>query len=127
MAPAICPDCTLLVRPIFPEETGFSFPVYIPWLAALLIAAASLLTATVAGLGPALYAVRMRIPEARDGFARIALIRREELDGFVEALCSEKSKTSNFDSEPIAPSTYSLSCARYSTASTSSLVVRKSP
>ena len=29
---------------------------------------------------------RMRIPEARDGFARIALIRREELDGFVEGL-----------------------------------------
>ena len=49
---------------IFPEETGFSFAVYIPWTEALLIAAASLTTTTIAGLGPALYAVRMRIPEA---------------------------------------------------------------
>ncbi len=49
---------------IFPEETGFAFPVYIPWGEALLIAAASLATASLAGLGPALHAVRVRIPEA---------------------------------------------------------------
>ncbi len=46
------------------EESGFLFPVYIPWDGALLIAAAALTTATLAGLGPAIYAVRQRIPEA---------------------------------------------------------------
>ena len=30
--------------------------------------------------------VRVEIPETREGLARIALIRREELDGFVEGL-----------------------------------------
>ena len=48
--------------------------------------------------------VRIEIPETREGLAHIALIRREELDGFVEG-CSEKSKPSNFRSEPIALST----------------------
>ncbi len=52
------------LRVVILEETGYSFPVYIPWTASLLIAAASLLTARLAGLGPALYAVRQRIPEA---------------------------------------------------------------
>ncbi len=52
------------LRVLIMEETGYSFPVYVPWTAALLIAAASLLTARLAGLGPALYAVRQRIPEA---------------------------------------------------------------
>ncbi len=46
------------------EESGYLFPVYIPWLGGLLIAGAALVTATLAGLGPALYAVRQRIPEA---------------------------------------------------------------
>lgn len=46
------------------EETGFLFPLYIPWDGALIIAAAAMLTATCAGLGPAIYAVRERIPEA---------------------------------------------------------------
>jgi hypothetical protein len=59
--------------------------------------------------------VRVEIPESRGGLAHIALIRREELDGFVEGGCSEKSKASNFRSEPIAPSTHSQSCARYLT------------
>jgi hypothetical protein len=27
MAPAICPDCTLLVRPIFPEATAEGAPL----------------------------------------------------------------------------------------------------
>jgi hypothetical protein len=30
--------------------------------------------------------VRVEIPETREGLVRIALIRREELDGFVEGL-----------------------------------------
>jgi putative ABC transport system permease protein len=46
------------------EESGFLFPLHIPWDGALLIAAAALTTATLAGLGPALHAVRQRIPEA---------------------------------------------------------------
>ena len=46
------------------EESGYLFPVYIPWLGGLVIAAAAMVTATLAGLGPAIYAVRQRIPEA---------------------------------------------------------------
>jgi len=46
------------------EESGYLFPVYIPWLGGLIIAAAAMITATLAGLGPAVYAVRQRIPEA---------------------------------------------------------------
>ncbi len=46
------------------EESGYLFPVYIPWSGGLIIAAAALITTTLAGLGPALYAVRQRIPEA---------------------------------------------------------------
>jgi putative ABC transport system permease protein len=46
------------------EETGYTFPLVIPWQQALLIAAAAVLVATLAGLGPSLYAVRQRIPEA---------------------------------------------------------------
>jgi putative ABC transport system permease protein len=52
------------LRVVLVEETGCSFPVYVPWAAALWIAAASLGVATLAGLGPALHAVRRRIPEA---------------------------------------------------------------
>ncbi len=46
------------------EESGYLFPVYIPWVGGLVIAAAAMVTATLAGLGPAIYAVRQRIPEA---------------------------------------------------------------
>jgi putative ABC transport system permease protein len=46
------------------EETGFTFPLYIPWTAALVVSLVALATATLAGLGPAIYAVRQRIPEA---------------------------------------------------------------
>lgn len=49
---------------IFVEETGFVFPVYVPWVVAAVIALAGMLIATVAGVGPALYAVRERIPDA---------------------------------------------------------------
>jgi putative ABC transport system permease protein len=49
---------------VMPEETGFVFDVVIPWRQALGIAAASVLTATVAGLVPAVHAVRTRIPDA---------------------------------------------------------------
>jgi putative ABC transport system permease protein len=46
------------------EESGYLFPVYLPWMGGLIIAAVAMVTATLAGLGPALYAVRQRIPEA---------------------------------------------------------------
>ena len=52
------------VQVILLEETGFYMPVRIPWLEAGLIALMALVTATLAGLGPALHALRMRIPEA---------------------------------------------------------------
>jgi putative ABC transport system permease protein len=52
------------LRVVLVEETGYSFPVYIPWAAALWIAAASVGMATLAGLGPALHVIRQRIPEA---------------------------------------------------------------
>lgn len=46
------------------EESGYLFPVYIPWLGGLLIAVVAMVTATLAGLGPAVYGVRQRIPDA---------------------------------------------------------------
>ncbi len=46
------------------EETGLTFPLILPWREALLVIAAALATATLAGLGPAWIAVRERIPEA---------------------------------------------------------------
>jgi putative ABC transport system permease protein len=53
-----------VLRVVILEESGFLFPVHIPWDGALLIAVVALATATLAGLGPAIYAVRQRIPEA---------------------------------------------------------------
>jgi putative ABC transport system permease protein len=52
------------LRVVMLEETGYAFPVRVPWAASLWIALASLATAALAGLGPALYAIRQRIPEA---------------------------------------------------------------
>ncbi|HYV39260.1 MAG TPA: ABC transporter permease, partial [Gemmataceae bacterium] len=46
------------------EESGYSFPLIVPWTEALLIAVAAVLVATLAGVGPSLFAVRQRIPEA---------------------------------------------------------------
>jgi putative ABC transport system permease protein len=53
-----------LLRVVLREETGFVFDVLIPWKEALGIGVISVLTATVAGLVPALHAVRLRIPDA---------------------------------------------------------------
>lgn len=52
------------VRVIMLEETGFSFAVRIPWLAAGVVALLALAVATLAGLGPAVHAMRQRIAEA---------------------------------------------------------------
>jgi putative ABC transport system permease protein len=46
------------------EETGYLFAVHIPWMESLVIAITAMALATLAGLGPALYSVRQRIPEA---------------------------------------------------------------
>jgi putative ABC transport system permease protein len=53
-----------VLRVVILEEAGFSFPVHVPWAGAAVIAAAALTTAALAGVGPALSAVRQRIPEA---------------------------------------------------------------
>jgi putative ABC transport system permease protein len=53
-----------VVRIILFEETGFLFPTRIPWEDAGVIAAVALAAAALAGVGPALHAIRLRIPEA---------------------------------------------------------------
>jgi putative ABC transport system permease protein len=45
------------------EEAGMLFPVVLPWKQAFLVAGGAMVTAIIAGLGPALYAVRQRIPD----------------------------------------------------------------
>jgi putative ABC transport system permease protein len=52
------------VRVILFDESGFLFPVVIPWEEAALLAGVAVLIATLAGLGPALHTSRLRIPEA---------------------------------------------------------------
>ena len=52
------------LKVVLVEESGFVFDVVIPWKQALGIAAASIGTATLAGLLPAFNAVRTRIPDA---------------------------------------------------------------
>ena len=49
---------------VFLEEAGQIFPVYLPWWESVVIALAAMGIAALAGVGPALYAVRERIPEA---------------------------------------------------------------
>ena len=53
-----------MVRVVIWEEAGFLFPVVIPWLPAVGVAVLSLTLATLAGLGPAVHAVRLNIAEA---------------------------------------------------------------
>jgi putative ABC transport system permease protein len=52
------------VRVILFEEAGYLFPVRIPWVATGIIAGLAILSATLAGLAPAMQAVRLRITEA---------------------------------------------------------------
>jgi putative ABC transport system permease protein len=52
------------VRIILFEEAGFLFPVRIPWLETAVITGLAVLSATLAGLAPALKAVRLRISDA---------------------------------------------------------------
>jgi putative ABC transport system permease protein len=53
-----------IVRVIMLEESGFVFPMLIPWIEGAGIAALAIVTATLAGFGPAAHAVRMPITEA---------------------------------------------------------------
>jgi putative ABC transport system permease protein len=46
------------------DESGFVFPMQVPWLAAAVVIGASFVLATLVGLWPAYYATRMRIAEA---------------------------------------------------------------
>jgi putative ABC transport system permease protein len=48
---------------VFLEESGFAFDPLMPWRESAGIALSALLIATLAGVGPALYAVRERIPD----------------------------------------------------------------
>jgi putative ABC transport system permease protein len=52
------------LRIVILEESGYLFDVVVPWQEALCIGGAAVLTATLAGLGPAWFAVRQCIPEA---------------------------------------------------------------
>src|SRR5207302_10159050 len=52
------------VQVIFLEESGFRFPMTPPWREAGIIAALAITAATLAGLLPALRAVRLRIADA---------------------------------------------------------------
>lgn len=49
---------------MFLEESGYYFPVYLAWGEAAIVALVAVLIATLAGLGPAVFAVQQRIPEA---------------------------------------------------------------
>jgi putative ABC transport system permease protein len=53
-----------LLRVVIYEESGFMFPVTFPWQETAILSAAAIGTATLAGLVPALHAVRLRIVEA---------------------------------------------------------------
>jgi putative ABC transport system permease protein len=52
------------VRVILLEEAGFNFPVSVPWTAAAVVTGLALLIAAVAGLFPAVHAIRLRIADA---------------------------------------------------------------
>ena len=53
-----------VLRVVLLAETGFVFPVRFPWGHAAAIAAMAVVGSLLAGLGPALRAARLRIPEA---------------------------------------------------------------
>ena len=56
-------ECYIVKTVIF-HESGFAFPILVPWTEAVWIIGTSVFIATLAGLGPALRAVRMRIADA---------------------------------------------------------------
>jgi ABC-type antimicrobial peptide transport system permease subunit len=46
------------------DESGFVFPMRIPWLASAIVISLSVVLATLVGLWPAYYATRLRIAQA---------------------------------------------------------------
>lgn len=52
------------VQVLLPDEAGFIFPVMVPWKTAGVVMGLALLLVTLAGLGPSLHAMRMRIVDA---------------------------------------------------------------
>src|SRR5262249_18510412 len=53
-----------VVQVLLLDESGFTFPMQIPWLACLWVFVASVGLATLVGLWPAWHATRLRIPDA---------------------------------------------------------------
>ncbi len=53
-----------VVRVLLLEEAGFALPLKVPWLEAGVVTGLALAIATLAGLGPAVQAVRLRIADA---------------------------------------------------------------
>ena len=53
-----------VLRVVMVEESGFVFDLIVPWRQAFGIAGGALVVAALAGLMPALHAVRMRITDA---------------------------------------------------------------
>ncbi|MFO0805341.1 MAG: ABC transporter permease [Gemmataceae bacterium] len=53
-----------ILNVVLTEESGFVFELLVPWKEAMGIAVAALFTATIAGLVPAMHAVKTRIPDA---------------------------------------------------------------
>jgi putative ABC transport system permease protein len=53
-----------VLKVVFLEESGFVLDVIFPWEQAFGIAGVAILTATIAGLLPAIRAIQTRIPDA---------------------------------------------------------------
>ena len=53
-----------VLRVVLPEESGFVFDLVVPWRQVAVVSAGAVLVSALAGLLPALSAVRTRIPEA---------------------------------------------------------------
>lgn len=53
-----------VVRVVLFDETGYTFPVRIPWAATGFIAALAIFCSILAGIGPAIHAMRLKITEA---------------------------------------------------------------
>src|SRR5262249_10318100 len=53
-----------LLRILIFDESGFVFPMLVPWLSCGVVVALSVALATLVGLWPAYHATRLRIPEA---------------------------------------------------------------
>jgi len=52
------------IRLILPDETGFVFPMLVPWKPAAVVFGLAVVLAALVGLWPAYHATRLRIAEA---------------------------------------------------------------